>query len=198
MSPRAEGGDLVAEVSGGARGFEPSSAPGRAEERAGEGCLSCGWELGVEVGPGVGTRAGLRVLMPGKGDMTEQGPREPIRVLLVEDQITFRCAVVSLLELEPDLEVVAEAGSLAQARSCVARLEFDVAILDLELPDGNGVELIGELHQANPDVAVVILSASLDPENVARANEAGADAVLDKLTTTRDQIVCTIRCLSGG
>jgi DNA-binding NarL/FixJ family response regulator len=127
----------------------------------------------------------------------EADRRKPLHLMLVEDQVRFRRAVVSLLNREPDLEVVAEAGSLAEARSRSAHLQFDVAVLDLGLPDGNGVELIGELHEANPSVAVMILSASLDPENLARAEEAGADGVLDKLATP-GEIVGTIRRLTAN
>jgi len=58
---------------------------------------------------------------------------------------------------QSDIELVAQAGSLAEARSQPAMLEFDVVILDLGLPDGNGVDLIADLRRANPDVAVLIL-----------------------------------------
>ena len=119
------------------------------------------------------------------------------QVMLIDDHARCRCTMTSLLEREADLEVVAEAGSLAEARSRASHLQVDVAVLDLGLPDGAGLDLIGELHQANPDVAVLILSASLDPENLAQAKEAGADGVLDKLAT-RGKIVGTIRRLGEG
>ncbi len=72
-----------------------------------------------------------------------------------------------------------------------------MAVMDLGLPDGNGADLIGELRAANPAVGVLILSASLDPTNLARAKEAGADEILDKLTPP-DEIGGIIRRLSGG
>ena len=120
-----------------------------------------------------------------------------IKVMLVEDHADFRRLVAALLDREPDLEVVAEAGSLEETHSHAARVGFDVAVLDMGLPDGNGADLIGALREANPDAVILVLSASLDPTNLARAKEAGADGILDKVASS-DEIVDTIRRLSGG
>jgi DNA-binding NarL/FixJ family response regulator len=68
------------------------------------------------------------------------------RIMLVEDHAAFRQALAALLSQEPALEVVAQAGSLAQARQML-HTPLDVAVLDLSLPDGDGRELIGELRQ---------------------------------------------------
>jgi len=59
------------------------------------------------------------------------------------------------------------------------RLEFDVAVLDLGLPDGDGVDLIADLRRANPEVGVLVLSAGLDTASMERAAE--ADEIMDKL-----------------
>jgi DNA-binding NarL/FixJ family response regulator len=123
--------------------------------------------------------------------------RKAVRVMLVEDQVAFRRAIASLLGREPDIEVVAEAGSLEEARSHAAQIGFEVAILDLGLPDGNGADLIGDLREASPRAAVLILSASLDAANLARAKEAGADGVLDKLAAPAE-IIGAIRRLGNG
>ena len=119
------------------------------------------------------------------------------RIMLVEDQADFRDLLALLLGREPDLEVVAQAGSLAEARSHAATLRFDVAVLDLGLPDGNGADLIEELRRAGPDAAVLILSASLDPANLEKAQRAGADEILDKFARP-EEIVDTIKRLGGG
>ena len=87
--------------------------------------------------------------------------------------------MTALLGREPDLEVVAQAGSLAEARSHAAAVKYDVVVLDLGLPDGNGVDLIGDLREFDAGAAVLILSASLHPTNLKRATEAGADEILD-------------------
>jgi DNA-binding NarL/FixJ family response regulator len=120
-----------------------------------------------------------------------------VRIMLVEDHPDFRFLMAALLDQEADLEVVAQAGSLAEARSQAAAVGHDVAVLDLELPDGNGAELIGELRDANDGVGVLVLSASLDLGNPRRATEAGADEILDKLTPS-EEVVEAIRRLGAG
>ncbi len=119
------------------------------------------------------------------------------RVMLVDDHADFRHLMTALLGREPDLEVVAQAGSLAEARSHAAAMRFDVAVLDLGLPDGNGADLIGDVREFNAGAAVLILSASLHPTNLERATEAGADDILDKLAAP-GEIVSTIRRLGTG
>jgi DNA-binding NarL/FixJ family response regulator len=74
------------------------------------------------------------------------------RIMLVEYHAAFRQALAALLSQEPDLEVVAQAGSLAQARQMLDT-PLDVAVLDLSLPDGDGRELIGELRQRNAGIS---------------------------------------------
>ena len=113
--------------------------------------------------------------------MTREDPKSLTRVLLVEDQEDFMYLMLRLLGREPDIEVVARATCLAQARERSDGGGFDVAVLDLNLPDGNGADLIGDLRDSNGLVSVIILSADLDPDNLARAQEAGADEIIDKL-----------------
>ena len=129
--------------------------------------------------------------------MQEGDAKKTVRVMLVEDQVPFRRAMAYLLDREPDLEVVAQAGSVDEARSHAASVGFDVAVLDLGLPDGNGVDLVAELRVAGPGAAVLILSASLDPANFAKAEEAGADGVLDKFAGP-GEVVDAIRRLGNG
>ncbi len=111
--------------------------------------------------------------------MSGQDGTHPIRVMHVEDHTDFRDLMQILLDGQSDIKVVAQAGSLVEARAQAASSEFDVAVLDLGLPDGNGLDLIPDLRQANPGVGVLILSANLDPTGSKRAT--GADEVLDKL-----------------
>jgi DNA-binding NarL/FixJ family response regulator len=119
-----------------------------------------------------------------------------IRILLVEDHAIFRSALAFLLEHEPDLEVVAQAGSLAEAREALDR-RFDVAVLDLGLPDGDGRELIGELRQSSSGVSVLVLSATIMAGHDDDVRRAGADAVLTKVEA-HFTIVEEIRRLAGG
>ncbi len=119
-----------------------------------------------------------------------------IRVMLVDDHPDFRDLMVALLERQPDLEVVAQAGTMAEARSQAAASSFDVVVLDLGLPDGNGADLIGELREASPGGAVLVMSASLHPTNIERAMREGADEVLDKLSPPAE-VVGTVRRLGN-
>jgi DNA-binding NarL/FixJ family response regulator len=129
--------------------------------------------------------------------VTGEGPATPTRVMLVDDHPDFRDLLAALLEGQPDLEVVAQAGSMAEARAEAAASRFDVVVLDLGLPDGNGADLIGELREASPGGAVLIMSASLHPANIERAMREGADEVLDKLSPVAE-VVGTVRRLGNG
>jgi DNA-binding NarL/FixJ family response regulator len=119
------------------------------------------------------------------------------RVLLVDDHDEFRILMEALLNRHADLDVVAQAGSLAEARSQAAMSEFDVAILDLGLPDGEGTDLIADLHEANDGAAVLIMSNIVDPGVVEKAMHAGADEVLDKFTSL-EEIVSMVRRLGNA
>src|SRR5215217_6899935 len=118
------------------------------------------------------------------------------RVMLVEDHLSFRQSLALLLSREPDLEVVAQAGSLSEARELLDT-PLDVAVLDLSLPDGDGRELIGELHRANVGISVLVLSVTIRPGLLEEVLQAGADAVLHKVASPAT-IVEEIRRLAGG
>jgi DNA-binding NarL/FixJ family response regulator len=120
-----------------------------------------------------------------------------VRVMLVEDQADFRHLVARWVDREPDLEVVAEAESLEEARRLAASVGCDVAVLDIGLPDGSGTELIAELRELCPDSASLILSATLDPASLARAREARAEEVLDKFAGPAE-VIEVIRRLGNG
>ena len=127
--------------------------------------------------------------------MSGEAGTEQIRVIHVEDHTDFRDLMEILLNGQSDIEVVAQAGSLIEARYHVARLEFDVAVLDLGLPDGNGEDLISDLRQANPEVRVLILSANLDAGNLERTAE--ADEIMDKLAPV-EEVIGTVRRLGNA
>lgn len=118
-----------------------------------------------------------------------------IRVLLVEDHASFRQSLAFMLGREPDIVVVGQAGSLAEARRLLA--DADVAVLDLGLPDGDGSVLIGEVRAVNPHAAVLVLTASASQLDLARAVEAGAAGTLNKAVGI-GEIVDAVRRLSAG
>ena len=125
--------------------------------------------------------------------MSGEAGTKQIRVMLVEDHPDFRDLMEVLLGSQSDINLVAQAGSLAEARNHAVRFDFDVAVLDLGLPDG--VDLIADLRQANPDVGVLILSASLDAASFERAAE--ADEIMDKLAPL-DEVLGTLRRLGNA
>ncbi len=124
------------------------------------------------------------------------------RLLLVEDHASFRQTLALVFDQQPDFEVVAQAGTLGEARRVMRGREADLGVIDLALPDGEGVELIEEMREANPEFAALVLTASLDRAEHARAEharaiEAGAAGVLHKSTDV-DEIMDTARRVMAG
>ncbi len=118
-----------------------------------------------------------------------------IRVLLVDDHTSFRQALAFMMGREPDITITAQAGSLAEGRRVLSGV--DVAVVDLELPDGNGTELVQELRAANPESLVLILTAADDSVQLARAVEAGASGVMHK-SAGISEIITAVRRLNEG
>ena len=98
---------------------------------------------------------------------------------LVEDHAAFREALATFLEEDPDFEVAAQVGSLAEANGIESAVA-DVAIIDLSLPDGDGIDLVRQLRREAPHLKTLVLTGSLDPDAEVLAKEAGADEVLFK------------------
>jgi len=121
------------------------------------------------------------------------------RVLLVEDHASFRQALALLFDAEPGFEVAGQAGTLKEARRVASGREPrpTLGIIDLNLPDGDGSQLIGELREQNPDFAALVLTASVDRADHARAVEAGAAGVLHKSADV-DEILDAARRLAAG
>ena len=120
------------------------------------------------------------------------------RVLLIEGHALFRQGLAVLLKWQLDLESV-EAGSLAEGRRVLSDLKCttDLAIISLDLPDGDGSELIEQLRNTKPDVPVLAFTASQNLKQSVRAQEAGADMVLAKKVPA-EQIVSTVRQVARG
>ncbi len=117
------------------------------------------------------------------------------RVLLLDDHAAFREPLAFMFDREPEFEVVVQAGSLAEARRDLEGI--DLAVVDLDLPDGDGTDLISELRAVNPDGMVLVLTASVDREAYARAVEAGAAGVLNKSVRITEVIDAARRLVEG-
>ena len=118
-----------------------------------------------------------------------------LRVLIVDDHAAFRQALAFMLDREPDFHVVAQAASLAEARR--VRAPFDLTLLDLMLPDGDGVDFVRELRAANPQSRIVVLTIVGNRLRLARAVQAGAAGVIDKLTRV-GELIAALRRLARG
>jgi DNA-binding NarL/FixJ family response regulator len=118
-----------------------------------------------------------------------------LRVLVVDDRVDFRQAFATVLDGQPDLKVVAQADSLAEAHTMLEGV--DVALLDRGLPDGDGLRLMWPLREANPYARVFVMSATAEMGHPEDAIEAGADGVIDKLAPF-ERAFAAIRGHGGG
>lgn len=130
--------------------------------------------------------------------MEETDKDQPTRILLVEDHTSFRQAMAFLIGADPSFEVVAEAGSISEAREVIGgEARPRIAIVDLGLPDGDGIELVREFATSKPAIATLVLSASVDRVRFAQAVEAGAAGFLHKASAVRE-VVGALRRLRAG
>jgi len=104
-----------------------------------------------------------------------------------------------MFDRETEFKVIEQASTLAEARGLSGESleEVDVAIVDLGLPDGDGLDLIEDFSSSKPRITTLVLSASLEPGRLARAVEAGASGVLHKSTSIME-IVDAVRRLKAG
>ena len=124
---------------------------------------------------------------------------QPIRVLIVDDHAALSWSLAFVFAQEADLRVVATAATLAEARRHVAAgVEVDVALVDLDLPDGSGVDLIHELCAANRGASAIVLSGTVTDRSRALAIAAGASGVLDKAMADPRAIAVAIRSVCRG
>ncbi len=103
-----------------------------------------------------------------------------VRVLVVDDHPAFRRALTSALNMVEGFEVAGEAGGGVAACEGADRLEPDVILMDLSMPDLSGIDAMKVIHQTKPDLPVVILTAHADPGVEREAREAGASGFLAK------------------
>ncbi|NUW37203.1 response regulator transcription factor [Nonomuraea sp. SMC257] len=120
-----------------------------------------------------------------------------IRIILAEDQAMVRGALVTLLGLEDDIEVVGEAASGPEAVAVARKTEPDVALLDVEMPGGDGITAAEEIRRMLPGCRVVILTTFGRPGYLRRAMEAGAAAFLVKDSPARELAAAVRRVRAG-
>ena len=121
-----------------------------------------------------------------------------IRIALVDDHPSVRFGLRSLLERESDLEVVGEATYAREVPRMVEQCQPNVVVLDVRLPDGNGVELCRSIRTSHPDIACVILTAFMDADATLAALLAGASGFVLKQIRGGDLVSCVRSAATGG
>ncbi|WP_433519169.1 response regulator [Nonomuraea sp. CA-143628] len=120
-----------------------------------------------------------------------------IRVFLVDDHEVVRRGVAALLDSEEDIEVIGEAGTAESAIARIAALRPDVAVLDVRLPDGNGVDVCREARSGLPGLACLMLTSYADDDALFEAVMAGAAGYVLKQIHGSD-LVGAVRTVASG
>jgi two-component system, NarL family, response regulator DevR len=120
-----------------------------------------------------------------------------IRIFLVDDHEIVRRGIADLIEDEPELEIAGEASTVAEAMARIPNSAADVAVLDVRLPDGNGVELCRELRSQLPELRCLMLTSFADDEALFDAIMAGASGFVLKQVLGND-LITAVRTVGGG
>ena len=119
------------------------------------------------------------------------------RVFIVDDHELVRRGLIELIDTEEDLSVVGQAGDVQEALLTLASITADVAVLDVRLPDGSGIELCREIRSLYPNVKVLMLTSFLDDEAILGAVLGGASGYVIKDIKNLD-LLETIRKVAAG
>jgi DNA-binding NarL/FixJ family response regulator len=120
-----------------------------------------------------------------------------IRLLLVDDLVVFRQGLAALINLEPDIEVVGEAGNGEEAILLAQTLRPDVILMDVRMPICNGVEATKVIHQRFPWIRIMVLTTFNEDEYICQSLQNGALGYILKSTPSQ-QLATTIRSLDRG
>ncbi len=118
----------------------------------------------------------------------ETGATRPLTLLVVDDHEVVRQGLVALIGRRPEFQVVAEAGTVAEAIAVAQRFRPDLVVMDVRLPDGSGIEACREIRAEMPETRVVMLTSYPDEDAVLSAIIAGASGYLLKQVRGRDLI----------
>ena len=129
--------------------------------------------------------------------MAEADPASLLRIVIADDHAVVRSGLRVLLEMEPGLEVVAEAGSVAETAACIAEHVPDVLILDVHLGAANSLDAVPDLLAASPRTRVLVLTMQDDPAFARKALRAGARGYVLK-EAPRAEVVDAVRAVGRG
>jgi two-component system NarL family response regulator len=117
--------------------------------------------------------------------------------MLVDDHALFRTGVANIINQEPDLHVVAEAGTGAEALDAYNRHHPDITLLDLRMPVMEGVEVVRRIREHDPAARVIVLTTYDTDDEISQALKAGAKAYVLKDISADDLVACIRQVLSG-
>ncbi|MDX1435307.1 MAG: response regulator transcription factor [Anaerolineales bacterium] len=120
-----------------------------------------------------------------------------IRLLLVDDHQVVRSGIRILLESEPDIEIVGEAGAAGEALALVSAVSPNVVLMDITLPDVNGIQATRQIKATEPRIAVVALTIHEDEEYFFKMLEAGASGYVPKRAAP-EELITAIRAAAEG
>src|SRR3954451_10792150 len=130
-------------------------------------------------------------------EVTAVAPAAKSSVLLVDDHALLRTGVANIINQEPDLQVVAEAGNGVEAIAAYEQHRPDVTLLDLRMPVMEGVEVVRRLRERDPGARVIVLTTYDTDDEISRALRAGAKAYVLK-DISADALVACIRDVLAG
>lgn len=136
-------------------------------------------------------------MAPSERPEGQAGAPPPVTVLLVEDHASYREAMETLMDVKGGFQVVAHAATTAEASAAAARTRPDIAVVDLDLEGGSGVDAVADIRRESRSTACVVLSALKDDIEFGRAIEAGAVAALHKSVAV-PELLDVLRAVAGG
>lgn len=130
-------------------------------------------------------------------DPADAAASAPLRVILVDDENLIRSALATMLSLEDDLDVRGEAATVADGVRLAQSAQPDVAVLDLQLPDGDGLGLAARIAEVSPATRCLLVTSHSRPGYLKRALAQGVLGFLPK-TTSADQLARAVRSVASG
>jgi two-component system response regulator NreC len=122
---------------------------------------------------------------------------EMIRVVVVDDHTLMRQGLVGLLDDEPDIEVIGQAGDISTGRTTIEAMNPDIILMDLGLPDGSGLDLTAELTNADPELRVLVVTMHERDDYLFRALRAGASGYVLKGAEVQE-LLTAVRTVAQG
>jgi two-component system response regulator DevR len=129
--------------------------------------------------------------------MMPRSETKPIRLLLVDDHEVLRIGLRTLFTEAGGFQVVGEAGTMADAVADASRLKPNVVLMDVRLPDGNGIDACRTIRSAHSDTRVLFLTSFADDDAVLATILAGADGFLLKEVSS-EQLIDAVKTVAGG